>query len=186
MRRSITEALRLIRITMPPKVKCSALEAMATQPAEETQPTQSVPDEQMTPAEQVTPATVQPEEQEDAAATPHTPPKRVDSDNRKAGSSSKKVRPTMASVLAMEISNDVEIHPYIVQRVLDSLEKHAVLALKERGVFRMNIMTARLRTRQAQKAEGKRVCGRDVTLKAKPERRKLAIVATKSFKQKCA
>ena len=159
---------------MPPKVK--SLEVMATQPTEEdTQATQSIPDEQ------VTQAPSQPEEP--AAATPQTPPKRVGSKKGKA--SSKKVRPTMASLVAMQIANDLEVHVYIVQRVLDSLEKHAVLALKDRGVFRMAFMTARLRTRQAQKEAGKRVGGRDVTVKAKPERRTLKITATKSLKQKC-
>ena len=91
----------------------------------------------------------------------------------------------MASLVAMEISNDVEIHPYVVQRVLDSLETTAVLALKVRGVFRMAFMTARLRTRQAQKETGKRVGGRDVTVKAKPERRALKLTPTKYLKQKC-
>ena len=109
--------------------------------------------------------------------------KRVGSKNGKA--SSKKVRPTMASLVAMEISNDVEIHPYVVQRILDSLEKHAVLALKERGVFRMNFMTARLRTRQAQKETDKRVGGRDVTVKAKPARRTLRLTPTKYLRHQC-
>ena len=162
---------------MPPKVK--SLEVMATQRTEEdTQATQSIPDEQVT--QNAAPS--QPEEA--AAATPQTPPTRVDSDTGKAGPSSKKVRPTMASLVAMEISNDVEIHPYIVQRILDSLEKTAVLALKDRGVFRMTFMTARLRTRQAQKEAGKRVCGRDVTVKAKPERRTLKLTPTKYLRQK--
>ena len=85
----------------------------------------------------------------------------------------------------MEISNDVEIHPYVVQRVLDSLETTAVLALKVRGVFRMAFMTARLRTRQAQKETGKRVGGRDITVKAKPERRTSKLFPTKYLRQKC-
>ena len=161
---------------MPPKVK--SLEVMATQPTEEdTQATQSIPDEQVT----QNGAPSQPEEA--AAATPQTPPKRVNSKNGKA--SSKKVRPTMASLVAMEISNDVEIHPYVVQRILDSLEKTAVTSLNERGVFRMTFMTARLRTRQAQKEAGKRVGGRDVTVKAKPERRTLKITPTTYLRQKC-
>ena len=153
---------------------------MATQPTEEdTQATQSIPDEQVT--QNAAPS--QPAEA--ATATPQTPPKRVDSENGKAGSSSKKNRPTMASVVAMEISNDVEIHPYVVQRILDSLEKTAVTSLNERGVFRMTFMTARLRTRQAQKETGKRVCGREVTLKAKPERLTLKLTPTKYLRQKC-
>ena len=159
---------------MPPKVK--SLEVMATQPTEEdTQATQSIPDEQ------VTQAPSQPEEA--AAATPQTPPKRVNSKNGKA--SSKKVRPTMASLVAMEISNDVEVHPYVVQRILDSLEKTAVTSLNEHGVFRMTFMTARLRTQQAQKETDKRVGGRDVTVKAKPEIRTLKLTPTKYLKQKC-
>ena len=159
---------------MPPKVK--SLEVMATQPTEEdTQATQSIPDEQ------VTQAPSQPEEP--AAATPQTPPKRVGSKNGKA--SSKKVRPTMASLVAMEISNDVEIHPYVVQRILDSLEKTAVTSLNERGVFRMTFMTARLRTRQAQKETDKRVGGRDVTVKAKPARRTLKLFPTKYLRHQC-
>ena len=161
---------------MPPKVK--SLEVMATQPTEEdTQVTQSIPDEQVT--QNAAPS--QPEEA--AAATPQTPPKRVDSKNGKA--SSKKVRPTMASLVAMEISNDVEIHPYVVQRILDSLEKTAVNSLNERGVFRMTFMTARLRTRQAQKETDKRVSGRDVTVKAKPARRTLKLFPTKYLRHQC-
>ena len=121
----------------------------------------------------------QPEEA--AAATPQTPPKRVASKNGK----SKTIRPTMASLVAMEISNDVEVHPYVVQRILDSLEKTAVTSLNERGVFRMTFMTARLRTRQAQKEAGKRVGGRDVTVKAKPERRTLKLFPTKYLRLQC-
>ena len=163
---------------MPPKVK--SLEVMATQQTEEdTQATPAIPDEQVT--QNAAPS--QPAEA--ATATPQTPPKRVDSENGKAGSSSKKVRPTMASLVAMEISNDVEVHPYVVQRILDSLEKTAVTSLNERGVFRMCFMTARLRTRQAQKETGNRVCGRDVTVKAKPERRILNITPTKYLRHQC-
>ncbi len=85
----------------------------------------------------------------------------------------------------MQIADDLEVHAYIVQRVLDSLEKTAVESLKEHGVFRMTFMTAKLRTRKARKAGEERVCGRDVTLKAKPERRTLKIIPTKYMRQKC-
>ncbi len=168
---------------MPPKVKCSASESMATQPTEETQATQSggIPDEQPTPN-----VVLSHTEDQDADPIPlDTQSKSAESKNGKSGSASKRLCPTMASLVAMEISNDVEIHPYVVQRILDSLENTAVACLKDRGVFRMSFMTARLRTRQAQKEAGKRVCGRDVTLKAKPERRSLKIVPTRSLKQKC-
>ena len=57
--------------------------------------------------------------------------------------------------------------------------------MKERGVFRMNFMTARLRTRQAQKEACKRVGGRDVTAKAKPARRTLKLFPTKYLRHQC-
>ena len=162
---------------MPPKVKSP--EAMATQPTEEeTQATQCVPDEQ------ITQNISQPDDQTTGSGAPlETPPEHAESKNGKSGS--KKLRATMASLVAMEIANDLEIYPYVVQRILDSLEKTAVASLKERGVFRMSFMTARLRSRQAQKETDKRVCGRDVTLKAKPERRTLKIIPTKYLKDKC-
>ena len=163
---------------MPPKVKCAALavDAMATQ---ETQA--DVPDEQVTPAgvalvPEETPAPTE------SPAPPEAPPKRGRPKLKKNGT--KHVRATMASVLAMEISDDLEIHSFVVQRVLDSLEKTAVHALKERGVFRMAFMTARIRTRLAQKETDKRICGRDVTLKAKPARHILKLTPTKYLRQK--
>ena len=82
------------------------------------------------------------------------------------------------------ISNDLEIHPFLIQRVLDCLEKTAVESLKERGVSRMGIFSARLRIRHARSEGGKRVCGRDVKLRAKPERKTLRMTATKNFRQK--
>ena len=186
--RSITLDLsHLSPLGMPPKVKGAALplDAMATQ---ETQPTQSfdVPDEQDTPAgealePQDTPAPAE------SATPPETPPKRgrPRSALNKNGSSAKKVRAIMASAVAIKIANDLEIHPYVVQRILDSLEKTAVESLKEHGVFRMKLFMAKLRTRKARPAGEQRFCGRDVFLKAMPEKRTLKLLPTKILKQKC-
>ena len=152
------------------------MEAMATQETQD-----DAPDEQITPAGDA----LDPEEAPapmESGAPAETPPKRGRPKLKKNGT--KRVRATMASVLAMEISDDLEIHSFVVQRVLDSLEKTAVHALKERGVFRMAFMTARIRTRLAQKETVKRVCGRDVTLKAKPERHILKLTPTKYLRQK--
>ena len=83
------------------------------------------------------------------------------------------------------ISNDVEIHPFVVQRILDSLDKTAVTNLNEKGIFRMSLFTARMRTRAAQKEAGGRAFGKEVTLKAKPERRKLFVGPTKLLRERC-
>ena len=168
---------------MPPKVKCSAPETMATQPADETQTTElgCIPDEQPTPNVVLS----HPKEQDADSIPLDNQPKSAESKNGKSRSASKRHKVAMASLVAMEISNDVEIHPYVVQRILDSLEKTAVTCLRDSGVFRMNFMTARLRTLKAQKESGKRVAGRAVNLKAKPERRSLKIAPTRIFKRKC-
>jgi len=161
---------------MPPKVK--SLEAMATQPTEEeTQATQCVPDEQ------ITQNISQPDDQTTGSGAPlETPPEHAESKNGKSGS--KKLRATMASLVAMEIANDLEIYPYVVQRILDSLEKTAVASLRDHGSFRISFMTAWLRTWKARKAGEQRVFGRDVKLKATPERRTLKMAPTKSFRHK--
>ena len=169
---------------MPPKVK--SVEPMAIQlaapieePVEETQQaTQPVQDDQLTPNEVLS----QPENPEPALL--ETPPKRGRS--KANGSSAKKVRPTMASLVAMEISDDLELHAFIVQRVLDSLEKLAVKHLVERGVFHTHLFTAKLRTRKARQAgEQQRVYGKDVVVKGKLEKRTLKLLPTKILKQKC-
>ena len=86
----------------------------------------------------------------------------------------------------MQISNDLEIHPFIVQRILDSLDKTAVESLKESCTFRTNAFTAKLRTRKARPAgEQQRVYGKDIVVKGRPERRTLKLLPTKILKQKC-
>lgn len=179
-------ALRFLlpNLTMPPKVK--SVEAMATQlsvpveePVEETQQvTQPGQDDHLTPNEVLS----QPENP--TAALLETPPKRGRSIAN--GSSAKRGRPTMVSLVAMKISDDLELHPFVIQRVLDSLEKMAVKSLVERGVFHTNIFTAKLRTRKARQAgEQQRVYGKDIVVKGKPERRTLKLQPTKMLKQKC-
>ena len=120
---------------MPPKVK--SVEAMATQlaapvecPVEETQQaTQPVQDDQLTPNDVLS-------QTENLSAEPtmlETPPKR--GRPKASRSVAKRVRPTMASLVALEIANDLELHPFVIQRVLNRLEKVAVKHLVERGVF---------------------------------------------------
>ena len=104
-------------------------------------------DEQLTPND----ITSQPENPTADPALLETPPKRGRSKTN-GSTAAKKLHAAMASVLAMQISNDLEIHPFIVQRILDSLEKTAVVSLKESGTFRTNMFTAKLCTRKARPA----------------------------------
>ena len=97
--RSITVALRLL-VGMPPKVK--SLEAMAAAEVEETQATQ--------PADQLTPNLTQPEDPSGAGPSLEAPKPMA------KNGKSKKLRAS-ASILATDISNDLEIHPFIVQRI---------------------------------------------------------------------
>jgi len=109
---------------MPPKV--SSVEVMATQlaapvecPVEETQQaTQPVQGDQLTPNEVLS----QPENTTAEPALLETPPKRRRS-KANGSTAAKKLHAATASVLAMQISNDLEIHPFIVHMILDSLEK---------------------------------------------------------------
>ena len=150
---------------------------MATQATEVQAHADTPPDEQNTPV----PA-------EDAAPSPEvpeTPPKRPKGKLDKPGSAAKLGRRGIGSLIATEISNDCEVHVYIVQRVLDSLEKTAAESLKKHGVFRMNLFTAKLRTKKARQAGEKRVCGKDITLKEKPATSILKVLPTKAFKHLC-
>ena len=170
---------------MPPKVK--SVDAMAVQlaapveePLEDTQQaTQPCQDEQLTPND-VLP---QPENPTAELALLQTPPKR--GRPKANGSSARRVRPTMASLVAMEISDDLELHPFVIQRILDSLEKLAVKHLLERGVFHTNLFAARLCTRKARPAGEQRIYGKDIAVKGKPERRTLKLLPPKILKQKC-
>ena len=77
----------------------------------------------------------------------------------------------MASSVALEIADDLEFHPFVIQRILDSLETVAVKHLVERGVFDTHPSTAKPRVRKARQAgEQQRVYGKDFVVKGKPEK----------------
>ncbi len=152
---------------MPPKLKTAVPpEAMATQPDTPPDEIPPVPD----------------------LAEPEAPPKKKRGRAKaKAKASSpaktKKGRPSKASVVTNEIAKNILVHPDVVDKVLGALEAVAVDTLKKNGVFRLNFITAKILTREAREATNKRVCGRDVSLKAKPARRALKLLPTKTFKQ---
>ena len=71
----------------------------------------------------------------------------------------------------------------MVDKVLGSLEAVAVESLNKNGVFRLKFITAKIITREARDETSKNVCGKDVTLKARPKRRALKLTPSKTFKQ---
>ena len=150
---------------MPPKVRTAVPPvAMATQP-------DSPPDEP-------------PETQR--AAKPAKPPKKM---RGKADGKGKvpagKGRPSKVALVKHAIAEKVLMHPDVVQQFLDALDTVAVECLKTNGLFRMNFITIRIRTQKARGARTKRICGKDIQLKAKPERRTLKTTPTKCLKALC-
>ena len=77
------------------------------------------------------------------------------------------------------------MHPDVVQQILDALDTVAVECLKTNCMFRMNFITFRIRTQKARGASTKRVCGKYIQLKAKPERRTLKTTPAKCLKALC-
>ena len=153
---------------MPPKVKSThPPDAMTTQPD--------------TPPDEIPPETQCMEE-------PEAPPKKKRGRAKaKAKASSqakpKKGRPSKASAVTNAIANNILVHPDVVDKVLGSLEAVAVEPLQKNGVFRLKFITAKILTREARDETSKNVCGKDVTLKARPKRRALKLTPSKTFKQ---
>ena len=148
---------------MPPKLKTAVPpEAMVTQP-------DTPPDE------------VPPETQCMAELAPKK--KRGRAKAKAKGSVTKKGRPSKASVVTNGIAKKSLVHPDVVDKVLGALQAVAVESLNKNGVFRLNSITAKILTREARDETSKNVCGKDVTLKARPARRALKVMPTKTFKQ---
>ena len=94
-------------------------------------------------------------------------------------------RPSNVALVKHAIAEKVLMHPDVVQKFLDALDTVAVKCLKTQGLFRLNFITVRLRTQKARGASEKRICGKDVQLKAKPERRTLQVTPAKCLKALC-
>jgi len=120
------------------------------------------------------------------AAKPAEPPKKMRGKaNGKGKSPAGKGRPSKVALVKHAIAKKILMHPDVVQKVLDALDTVAVECLKTKGIFRLNFITVRLRTQKARGANEKRVCGKDVQLKAKPERRTLKATPAKFLKALC-
>ena len=99
------------------------------------------------------------------------------------GCLTKKGRPSKATVVTNGIAKKSLVHPDVVDKVLGAIEAVAVESLNKNGVFRLNFITAKILTCEARDETSKNVCGKDVTLKARPKRRALKFMPTKTFKQ---
>ena len=120
------------------------------------------------------------------AAKPAEPPKKM---RGKAHGKGKvpagKGRPSKVALVKHAIAKKILMHPDVVQKFLDALDTVAVECLKTNALFRLNFITVRFRTQKACGASEKRVCGKDIQLKAKPERRTLKVTPAKCLKALC-
>ena len=148
---------------MPPKVKAAlAPEPMPTQPED----TQSVTESEKPPKKKK-------KKKKSAKAKGNT--------NKK----SRKRRPSKVSLVKHAIAQKTLVHPQQVQQFIDALDEVVLELLETKRVFRLNFVTIRLRTIPAREASQVRRFGKDVLLKALPERRSLRLNASNSLKQLC-
>ena len=148
---------------MPPKVKSAlAPEPMPTQPED----TQSVTESEKPPKKKK-------KKKKSAKAKGNT--------NKK----SRKRRPSKVSLVKHAIAQKTLVHPQQVQQFIDALDEVVLELLETKRVFRLNFVTIRLRTIPAREASQVRRFGKDVLLKALPERRSLRLNASNSLKQLC-
>ena len=147
---------------MPPKVKSAlAPEPMPTQPED----TQSVTESEKPPKKK--------KKKKSAKAKGNT--------NKK----SRKRRPSKVSLVKHAIAQKTLVHPQQVQQFIDALDEVVLELLETKRVSRLNFVTIRLRTIPAREASQVRRFGKDVLLKALPERRSLRLNASNSLKQLC-
>ena len=150
---------------MPPKIKST----LAPEPMAATQPDSPEMPETQTESEK--------------------PPKKKKKKSAKAkgntNKKSRKRRPSKVSLVKNAIAQKTLVHPQQVQQFIDALDEVVLELLETKRVFRLNFVTIRLRTIPAREASQVRRFGKDVLLKALPERRSLRLNASNSLKQLC-
>ena len=147
---------------MPPKVKSALAPApMATQPDSPEMPeTQSVTESE------------KPQKKKKSAKA-----------KGKTKNKSREGRPSKVTLVKNAIAKEMLVHPQKVQQFIEALDTVAVEFLKTNKVFRLNFLTVRVHTIPARDAGPKRVFGKDVVLKALPERRTLRFTPSNSLKK---
>ena len=101
----------------------------------------------------------------------------------KTKNKSREGRPSKVTLVKNAIAKRMLVHPEKVQQFIEALDTVAVEFLKTNKVFRLNFLTVRVHTIPAREAGPKRVFGKDVVLKALPERRTLRFTPSNSLKK---
>ena len=96
---------------------------------------------------------------------------------------SREGRPSKVTLVKNAIAKRMLVHPEKVQQFIEALDSVALDFLKTKKVFRLNFLTVKLHTIPAREAGPKRVFGKDVVLKALPERRTLRLTPSNSLKK---
>ena len=147
---------------MPPKVKS----ALAPEPMASTQPdSPEMPDTQT------------------ESEKPQKKKKKSVKAKGKTKNKSREGRPSKVTLVKNAIAKRMLVHPEKVQQFIEALDTVAVEFLKTNKVFRLNFLTVRVHTIPAREAGPKRVFGKDVVLKALPERRTLRFTPSNSLKK---
>ena len=147
---------------MPPKVKS----ALAPEPMASTQPdSPEMPDTQT------------------ESEKPQKKKKKSPKAKGKTKNKSREGRPSKVTLVKNAIAKMMLVHPEKVQQFIEALDTVAVEFLKTNKVFRLNFLTVRVHTIPAREAGPKRVFGKDVVLKALPERRTLRFTPSNSLKK---
>ena len=101
----------------------------------------------------------------------------------KTKNKSREGRPSKVTLVKNAIAKRMLVHPEKVQQFIEALDTVAVEFLKTNKVFGLNFLTVRVHTIPAREAGPKRVFGKDVVLKALPERRTLLFTPSNSLKK---
>ena len=97
----------------------------------------------------------------------------------------RKGRPSPVPLVKHAIANKFPMHPNEIQKFLTALDEVAVEFLEKTSVLRLQFVTVKIRTTPAREATQKLVCGKTVTLKARPARRTVKLTAATCLKQLC-
>ena len=133
-------------------------------------------------------AATQPEDTQSVTESEKPPKKKKKKSAKAKGNTNKKSRkrrPSKVSLVKHAIAQKTLVHPQQVQQFIDALDEVVLELLETKRVFRLNFVTIRLRTIPAREASQVRRFGKDVLLKALPERRSLRLHASNSLKQLC-
>ena len=101
----------------------------------------------------------------------------------KTKNKSREGRPSKVTLVKNAIAKKMLVHPQDVQKFIEALDTVALEFLNTNKMFRLGFLTVRLHTTPPREAGQKRVCGKDVPLKALPERRTLKLTASTSLKK---